>query len=104
MPSELEDSPYLADKHLVNLLCILAVRLERIETLMGDLLNELGEQAEFQNYQILKTRMDNMRLDNKTPRQRLNDLENQFTGMVSFFNNKLSEVKSYKPKRQFKYS
>ena len=101
--SELEEIPDLTKDQLVHILCILAVRMKRMETLIGGLLKEWDAQTEFQNYQILKTRMDNMREDNKTPRYRLNELEKQFTGMVSFFNAKLSEV-NHKPKRQSKFS
>ena len=88
MPDEIPKEPRLTYTQLVNILCIVAVRLDRLETLMGDLLKGLDTQTEFQNYEILKIRAENMRENNRTPRRRLDDLEKQFNGLIQFVNNR----------------
>ena len=103
MPSELEKPTRLTYTQLVNILCILVERIDAMEDIMKALdeyMKGVDQTLEFQNYQILKTRMDNIRENNRTPRGRLNDLENQFKGLIQFVNQK----EPLKPKRQSKYS
>ena len=105
--TELPKSPHLNYTQLINILCVLAERIEAMEDIMEALdeyMKGVDQTQEFQNYQIIKTRLENMREDNRTPRQRLNELEKQFSGMVNFVNTKLAEEQPRKPKRKTQYS
>ena len=100
MTGELK-TPRLTYTQLVNILCILVGRIDAMEDIMKALdeyMKGVDQTLEFQNYQVLKARIENRKT--KIPYQRLNELEKQFDGLVQFVNEKLER----KPKRQSKYS
>ena len=93
--------PPLTYAEFINILSIVAVRLQRQEELFEGLLQGLDRQTEFQNYEIFKMRVENMRENDKTPLQRLRELENQFRGLVQFANDNFYKSKKQKPKSEY---
>ncbi len=51
---------------LVNILCILSVRLERLENLFINLMESFNQQDEFLTTEVLKARLDLIKKEGKT--------------------------------------
>ncbi len=65
----------LSYAELVNILCILSVRLGRMENLFIDLIKSFDQQDEFLTMEILKLGIDSLHRDKKTPFGRLIEAE-----------------------------
>ena len=74
MPTPTEKLSY---SELVNILCILAVRLEHTENALLSFLEINTERDDFLIHEILKARLDLIREDTKTPFKRLLELEDK---------------------------
>jgi hypothetical protein len=80
------DGKKLTYEELVELLCLMNVRLERIEKYVTWLNKEIANWAEFQTSEILKTECDMKRY--KVPFKRFDELEQTLKNYIAFNENK----------------
>lgn len=74
----------LSEEDMINTICNLAVRLERLEKLVLTLLNSWDTSQEVIINEILKAKVDVYRYSQKTPYKRLEEIEKQFKGLVNW--------------------
>ncbi len=104
----LEPHQKLTYEELVNILCILAVKIERLEGLILDFFDLTDKNDEFQTKEILKARMEIIRhKDKDTPfkrfiSKRVKELDESFKGFFVYYHENLAKEKETK-KRKSKY-
>jgi hypothetical protein len=74
----------LTPDEILNILCALNKKIDTVNNNILLLIDKIGEQLNFQDTEILKTRMDGMTYGIKTPRERIDSLERSFKGLVQF--------------------
>jgi len=95
--TELEPHKKLTYSELVNILCILAVRLGKLEDLVETLCEAMAEGDEFPIKQILTARMELMRhIDKDIPYKRftstrITELEKSFKGFLTYYHENLDK-------------
>ncbi len=81
----------LSEEDMINTVCNLAVRLEKLEKLVLTLLNNWDTSQEVIINEILKTKVDVYRYSKKTPYKRLAEIEEQFKGLVNWIHTREHE-------------
>lgn len=94
-------TPPLSNDEIVTILSDLAVRLGRLEVCIVNLYEAFKNHSEFQDVEILKTRMNKLQQEKRVPVQlaylrkfQLNEskeLKEQFTGLVQWINERLNQ-------------
>jgi len=92
-----QEEKRLTYRQIINILCILAVRQERIiEALL-----EFGEQQKFQTFELLKAETKIENYSKKIFYQKVRELENSHQGLVNWIHEQLYKEKK-KPTEKYK--
>jgi len=82
----------LTYEELVNILCLVSVRLERLEEYVSWLNKEISNWAEFQTGEVLKTECDIKRY--KVPYKKIDELEQDLKNYITFNEDRKSKKKN----------
>ena len=95
-----EDVSPISNVQLMNILCHLGRRIEKLEEVLLQFYEAVMRQDEFLTNEVLKARLDLVLKDNKTPYKRLLELEQKVTGNWESFEGFVSGYyEDKKPKR-----
>ena len=100
MDKEAEELAQISNVQLMNILCHLGRRIEKLEEVLLQFYEAVMRQDEFLTTEVLKARLDLVLKDNKTPYKRLLELEQKVTGNWESFEGFVSGYyEDKKPKR-----
>ena len=100
MDKEAEELAQISNVQLMNILCHLGRRIEKLEEVLLQFYEQVIQQDEFLTNEVLKARLDLVLKDNKTPYKRLLELEQKVSGNWESFEGFVSGYyQEKKPKR-----
>ena len=109
MNLEPQDSE-LTKEELINILCIFDNRLlsleSRIDTFSQNfnlLIDKVSEQLNFQDIQIISLKCDELEYNQKTPKKKIEELENSLKGFIQHYYSKDTTNSTNRINRYNKY-
>jgi len=93
----------LTHKEVIKFLCDLAVWVEELDKTQRELYEAIQEHSVFTNCEIFKTKLDILDYNKKTPRRRIEELEQSLKGFIAYYYENQKETLA-KPRKRYTYT